>query len=347
MKIRFEYFDKYKKLDVYPGFTIHYLKIKVAEEFKLNVNYFDLFCNDDKLKDIETLNYGSELTIKHNKIYQGYVESNLFSNKLDTVKHHISEYNIFCIKNGDTPLEYHIKKHNYDIIKFLLKNGANPNARYYHTLPIKLAVDMNSRHIVKLLIEFGCDINLGLSTALHLACKKKYSNMVELLLKNGADKLKLDNEGRTPIMLAIMQDNYYITTILLKYHNTPEKLNMKDDRGYNMFHLAIRYSSLSICKKLIEAGVDARSSKNDNQTALHDAAKFGFEKKIKFLLKLDFSQDVIDSAILISKNDDIKRALGWVKPKEEIIDTPQKTTTKEEMDNISQGDKYDKCCIVM
>lgn len=53
------------------------------------------------------------------------------------------------------------------------------------------------------------------STPLHMATEKGYSNIVKLLIDNGADLLALNGEGMTPLDLALSIKKYVKTTNIL------------------------------------------------------------------------------------------------------------------------------------
>lgn len=101
----------------------------------------------------------------------------VFESNLDKIKELLNEgANINYIdKNMDSPLLIAISNNNYDLVKFLLENGANPNPDpdKVYTLPLNLAIDTSvevtknnidvkedSIDIIKLLLEFGANFNI-------------------------------------------------------------------------------------------------------------------------------------------------------------------------------------------
>ena len=96
------------------------------------------------------------------------------------------------------------------------------------------------------------------STALHIACKnsKRFSfeEMVEFLLRNGADPNAKDNDDWTPLHHAVYDPNntgsLEIVDLLLRNGADP---NIKNDSGRTPLHFT---SSLKIVELLLQSGAD-------------------------------------------------------------------------------------------
>ncbi|KAJ7136580.1 ankyrin repeat-containing domain protein, partial [Mycena epipterygia] len=90
-----------------------------------------------------------------------------------------------------TPLYAASESADVDIVKLLLKGGADPNIEggEYGT-PLQVAVHAGDEEIVKILIQHGADVNTQsgrYGTALYAASHGANFNIVKLLLDNGAD----------------------------------------------------------------------------------------------------------------------------------------------------------------
>ena len=82
-----------------------------------------------------------------------------------------------------------------DILKLVLKYGANPNktvpplmVTFKRTNPLFYSITKNNPDMTKILIDCGADVNkpLGSKTPLYYALIKKHPEQIELLLSNGA-----------------------------------------------------------------------------------------------------------------------------------------------------------------
>jgi len=108
----------------------------------------------------------------------------------------------------------------YDIAKFLLLNGMNPNHMTWHhvTLLHDMAQEGNIPK-AKLLIESGADINPieeeYQSTPLGMAVRWGHRDMVAYLLSQGADVTKSGTDWSTPLSWAQKKGNKEIEYILL------------------------------------------------------------------------------------------------------------------------------------
>jgi ankyrin repeat protein len=128
---------------------------------------------------------------------------------------------------------------------------------------------------IKSVLDFGCDINLTERangfTPLHFAVSSNQSDLVGLLLNNGADLFKCDAHGKIPLSISMEYRYEAINNMLAeqviknkdssignlsKYYKTgggepeivrflhqkdPTLINMIDEAGRTMLHLAVLY----------------------------------------------------------------------------------------------------------
>lgn len=113
------------------------------------------------------------------------------------------------------------------------------------------AVSTNNTETVKNLLESGVSPNTtdGLRSALHLAASKGYAEIVELLLKYGADPNKQDIVQNTALHLAACTSNLQIITLLI---NGGADITSLDIHGRNPVQLA--KSKLDILRKSWKEG---------------------------------------------------------------------------------------------
>lgn len=211
------------------------------------------------------------------------IKSLIENNDLDKLKHLKEENpNIFNeITFGKyklTPLMLASKRNRYDIIKFLIDNGADINKRdrtkksaLHHACSGGVDIE-----IVKLLLSTK-NINVTfrdkkLRTALHCCCIDGNLEAVKLFKEyNFLDKLinGQDITGSTPLHLSIRFHNYDIEAFLLEQKSI--NVNLVDIRGRTALHFACYEAEKDSIERLVKAGVDVNIVDEQGNSALHYA----------------------------------------------------------------------------
>lgn len=119
--------------------------------------------------------------------------------------------------------------------------------------------------------------NIAGATAMHIACREKHLEIVQILIENGANLNIADNEGWTPLMRAAMAADASIVELLLQKGAQAQSLN-------SIKESAIIHAALSDCS-------DCLGSMFKN---------FNF---IKLMNSRDL-QDQLNQAYIITKNHD-------------------------------------------
>lgn len=131
-------------------------------------------------------------------------------NQIDTVKKELSDcrYNDnnnallnHTNINGDTALHIAVRNRSEAIVKLLLDNRIEKDAKRLNgNTALHIATKNGDITIVKMLVDAKCDINAvdeNGATALVLAAKIGNKNLVEYFIENGADIQKTDCYGKT------------------------------------------------------------------------------------------------------------------------------------------------------
>ena len=124
-------------------------------------------------------------------------------------------------------------------------------------------------------------------TVLHFAAEFRRLPELAQLLRLGADPNAVDNEGRTPIHLAVSRDpDGQMTTLLLEAGADPNRAQRGDSqfRAKTLLHLAAETHNPVVVKHLLDGGADVNSRDGQGRTALHVAAERHHSKVVASLL---------------------------------------------------------------
>ena len=153
----------------------------------------------------------------------------------------------------------HSRKPPLEIINFLVKHGANPNAKDLHGSTVLVqAIENGNLEIVKSLIKNGASVNKkngGGWTALMRASHDGYFEIVKVLLENGANpnvRLKCDN-GWTALMISCREGYIKIVKLLVENDANP---NIKQYNGRTAFLEAATKKYFKIAVYLLKNGAE-------------------------------------------------------------------------------------------
>lgn len=136
---------------------------------------------------------------------------------------------------------------------------------------LELAILADDIDAVKFCIANGADVNLNNKAMILAADCSKNPEIIEILVKNGADIEANCKDEMTPLMNAILgikKNNY---AVVKKMIDLGANVNAKDDKG-----LSVLFTSLAIVAKhnqekiklLIQSGADVNATDHDNETPL-------------------------------------------------------------------------------
>jgi len=140
-----------------------------------------------------------------------------------------------------TPLMYAASNNRPDCIKLLLDAGADSNLQDKHgNTALWYAVFSSGTEIVKMLISHGANLNLAgpsNSTPLIFAVRTKNIEVAKILIENGADLNAQTTPGKvTPLMHAIENEDKRMIRLLIRKGANPD---MKDAQGIHAFDHAL------------------------------------------------------------------------------------------------------------
>lgn len=188
-----------------------------------------------------------------------------------------------------TPLHFAVENKNIEIVKTLLKYGADIHARTRDgKTPRHFAISKNKIQIIELLLKHGARVDVGDNrniTPLHIAVQQGYIEYVKRFLAYGADVNCVCNttynNGYVPLHFAVEYGHGDIVTLLLNSH---ANINVTTEEGISPLHIAAIKGYIGIVEDLLNKGacVDLSTSKGA-YTPLCFATKEGHEEIVKLL----------------------------------------------------------------
>jgi ankyrin repeat protein len=120
-------------------------------------------------------------------------------------------------QQGNTPIHESLMSGRTQIAQLLIKRGARFDAN--EMLHAVVANQVADRDVIELLVKKGADFNHrdeNGDTPLHVAVKGDYRVLTKLLIAHGADVNAQDASDHTPLWYAIGHHNQEIITMLKK-----------------------------------------------------------------------------------------------------------------------------------
>lgn len=171
------------------------------------------------------------------------------------------DVNINDENNKDALIELINRREKYDMIKFLLDNGMVYDFEKYNS-----SNKINYNH-------FNSFINNGII------------NIVELFLERGADPNYYRLEY-TPLIIAIINNNYELAELLLNSGADPNRTRTMDCEKTPIFY-AIYGNNIELVRLLIERGADINREDNNNIKPLELAMMRGHDDIRNLLINRD------------------------------------------------------------
>lgn len=130
---------------------------------------------------------------------------------------------------------------------------------------------------------------------LHTVCARNKPHFIRALTSAGVDPSKQDNDGNSPLHLAVLSSSCNCVQALLQLPNLREVFN---NAGYSPIHIAVKARNLPITRLLLQADFHVTSGeRRQGNSALHLAVLSKSLKSCEMILeKNKISIDVKNSA---------------------------------------------------
>ena len=213
-----------------------------------------------------------------------------------------------------TPLMLAAGEGRTDVVRLLIENGADIGAastKYYDGgLAVARALYGNHAATARVLLERGVDANFRYngypqSTLLHGVVRysiwDRQAPVFDLLLEKGADLEAKDDDGQTPLEVAVQ----YYEPLLVKFLlERGADLEAKDGHGQTPLMAAVQKSIRKTVYLFYEKGANLEAKDNDSQTPLVMAVRSGRCDNVKSLLEMGADPESIPPGV-IAEDDDV------------------------------------------
>ena len=198
-----------------------------------------------------------------------------------------------CDDDGDTPLHLACMRRNCVAVK-LLTSATSPAVNVdaqdkKGDTPLHFACRSGDPEIVEALLRKGADCliqNEAKQLAIHVACKKGHVDIVKLILKMRFDKRGemmswCDQQYNTPLHFACESGSGYIVQLLLLNNADPNACRLHD---VTPLHIVAKEGFIDIADVLLQTTSKINVNDANLLSPIHYAARFGRVKMIEFLL---------------------------------------------------------------
>lgn len=166
-------------------------------------------------------------------------------------------------REGKTPLHYAAAKGHLNVVEWLVKNGANVNARNSSGItPLYLAKGFGKKDVAQFLEQHGAAADIikpqRQTTKTTITGSQQPSTVITPI-----------RSSVIPIIEAVKTTNTEQIMAILKV--APDSVNARNPSQFTPLHFAAELGSLEVAKLLIENGADVNVKGENGSTPLHQA----------------------------------------------------------------------------
>mgnify|MGYP006293494045 CR=1 FL=1 len=169
---------------------------------------------------------------------------------------------------------------------FLLKRGADPNARAEGGMTaLMYAAERGDSLMAKLLVLNGAELELTYvekSTPLLVAVLNQQFSVAHLLLQEGADPDHKDAYGGSPLIYAAALNDYPMADLLLFFGASD---SIRDRDGNSALMTAVYFGNLATADVLLQNGLEVDARDRPRNTPLMIAAQLGRQEMASLLME--------------------------------------------------------------
>lgn len=234
--------------------------------------------NDKSPVDLTLLEKSAENSAKITEMLIGKADKNIINDSLE----------------GKTPLIIAVGNSYIDTAKILIENGADVNSVDIEGWSaLSYAVNNGDIEIAKLLLENKAKIKDELLIAIKSPIVESRINIMKLLIDNKANINYTDENGFSPLNIAIESGDMELTKFLITNGANVNSL-MQD--GVSLIGYAIAQNNMDLLQILIENGANVNNTNGDSwaNTPLQTASRLGLDNVVRILLTRNADINAVD-----------------------------------------------------
>lgn len=191
-------------------------------------------------------------------------------------------------KTGNSPVLHAAQQGYSKILELFMLAGVKPNDKSTgpdadESLPLHAACEGGKADAVKLLLQWGADVDLKGSegaTAAMMAVQANSPQCLELLLAAGADVNIKTSDEWTPLLLAVQENYHKCVGMLIEAGANPRAKNVEEQTAT---YLAAQYGSTQSLEIVLAAGADPATGKGGLSQAKLMAESEGHKDVLELL----------------------------------------------------------------
>ncbi|WP_265024303.1 ankyrin repeat domain-containing protein [Wolbachia endosymbiont (group A) of Epagoge grotiana] len=195
-----------------------------------------------------------------------------------------ADIDIRCDQNW-TPLHYAVSAGQYDMVRFLVDQGASILAKDNNVkTPLRIVNELGNTEVANFL-------RAKLDKYLFSAIERKDIRKVSDFLDGGANIEAKGINNQTPLCVASCKGNLYVLKLLLSRN---AKVNVQDDSRKTPLHYAAREGHSDVAELLLGRGTMINAEDCFGMAPLHYAAYHNRKNMVSFLIKQDAKIEAVD-----------------------------------------------------
>lgn len=198
----------------------------------------------------------------------------------------------------ETPLHLACYKNHVEGVKLLLKDSADVTKKNKEGYtPLQWATKLGKKEVACFFLDKYENVAKEDNTLLRLAVLSRNEQIVNALIRHGADVMATDQDGNIPLHEAARSGNEQIAQLLIDENN--ESVKQKNRLDETPLHYAAAGGHIEVIARLCKKGAGVDAKDNSGNTPLHRAASVLLENEKLFkevwqcLIKHGGSIDVI------------------------------------------------------